>query len=131
ITLGAGSAEAAPAGPDRLTGRRALIVMTLALLPVAGGGVSAWRAARVALETFSPPRGVPLPPAGVAVEHVTWSAAGATIAGWYAPSQNRAAVILTHGSSADRSQLNTEFTALARAGFGVLAFDWPGHGESG
>jgi uncharacterized protein len=53
-----------------------------------------------------------------------------SIAGWYVPSRNRAAVILTHGTSADRSHLLPEMTALANAGFGVLAFDWPGNGQS-
>src|SRR5207249_4938858 len=88
-------------------------------------------AAREELDMFSPPRRLPSSPVGVAVERVMWTAAGARIAGWYTSSKNGAAVVLTHGSSANRSQINFEFTALARAGFGVLAFDWPGHGESG
>jgi len=58
------------------------------------------------------------------------TADGLRIAGWYAPSRNRAAVILTHGTNADRSVLLPEIHLLANAGFGVLAFDWPGNGES-
>jgi uncharacterized protein len=53
------------------------------------------------------------------------------IAGWYVPSRNRAAVILTHGTNADRSFMLAEMSSLAAAGFGVLAFDWPGNGQSG
>jgi dipeptidyl aminopeptidase/acylaminoacyl peptidase len=55
---------------------------------------------------------------------------GSMLRGWYAPSRNRAAIILTHGSSGDRSALLPEARTLAAAGFGVLLFDWPGHGES-
>jgi pimeloyl-ACP methyl ester carboxylesterase len=54
-----------------------------------------------------------------------------TIRGWLAPSRNGATVILTHGSQANRAQLIPETRTLADAGFGVLAFDWPGQGESG
>ncbi len=58
------------------------------------------------------------------------SATGDVIRGWLAPSRNGAAVILAHGSSANRAQLLFEARALTDAGFGVLAFDWPGQGES-
>jgi pimeloyl-ACP methyl ester carboxylesterase len=115
----------------RLARRCAVTALTIALLALASVTVSGSHAARGEWAIFSPPSGTPLPPAALAVEPVDWTAAGVRIAGWYAPSQNRAAVILAHGSSADRRQLNAECTALAGAGFGVLAFDWPGHGESG
>jgi dipeptidyl aminopeptidase/acylaminoacyl peptidase len=52
------------------------------------------------------------------------------VAGWYAPSQNRAAVVLVHGTGADRSSLLAETRILASAGFGVLALDIPGQGAS-
>lgn len=55
---------------------------------------------------------------------------GARLAGWYVPSKNRAAIIVTHGTNADRSTMLPELRFLADAGFGVLAFDWPGLGES-
>jgi len=53
------------------------------------------------------------------------------IAAWYAPSHNGAAVLLVHGTSADRSSLLVEMKSLAAAGFGVLAYDGPGYGLSG
>ncbi|MGH7269518.1 MAG: alpha/beta hydrolase, partial [Polyangiaceae bacterium] len=49
----------------------------------------------------------------------------------YTPSRHGAAVVLAHGAVADRAQLAGELRILQRAGFGVLAFDWPGRGESG
>jgi len=64
------------------------------------------------------------------LRNVDFAAAGNDIAGWFVPPRNGAAVILLHGTSSDRSQLIWELRALARAGFGVLAFDWPGQGLS-
>lgn len=56
---------------------------------------------------------------------------GEKLAGWYAPSKNRAAVVLVHGTGADRSSLLPETRFLAAAGFGVFALDLPGQGASG
>lgn len=53
------------------------------------------------------------------------------IRAWYAPSHNGAAVVLVHGTSADRSSLLVEMRSLSAAGFGVLAYDGPGYGLSG
>jgi dipeptidyl aminopeptidase/acylaminoacyl peptidase len=58
------------------------------------------------------------------------SADGTSLAGWYAPSRNRAAVVLIHGTGADRSSLLPETRLLSDAGFGVLALDGPGQGRS-
>ncbi len=55
---------------------------------------------------------------------------GHRLAGWYVPSQNRAAVVLVHGTGADRSSLLAETRILAQAGFGALALDLPGQGAS-
>src|SRR5438876_12126009 len=59
------------------------------------------------------------------------SANGPHVAGWYAPSRNRAAIVLVHGTGADRSSLLFETGFLSQAGFGVLAVDLPGQGASG
>ena len=58
------------------------------------------------------------------------SADGLRVAGWYAPSRNRAAVVLVHGTGSDRSSLLTDTRILTDAGFGALALDVPGQGQS-
>lgn len=55
---------------------------------------------------------------------------GVTIAGWYIPSQNGAAVILLHGYDGNRAGELPRAAMLARAGYGVLLYDMRGHGES-
>lgn len=57
-------------------------------------------------------------------------ASGVTLRGYYAPSRNGAAIAITHGSGGERSDMAGEMRVLSHAGFGVLAFDWPGHGQS-
>jgi dipeptidyl aminopeptidase/acylaminoacyl peptidase len=52
------------------------------------------------------------------------------LAGWYAPPENGAAIVLVHGTGAERSSLLVETGFLAAAGFGVLAMDLPGQGAS-
>ena len=65
------------------------------------------------------------------LEAVTFrSRSGDRIAGVYVAPRRGRVVVLTHGSGGDRSDLSGEAKLLARAGFGVLSFDWPGHGES-
>ncbi|HMI86996.1 MAG TPA: alpha/beta fold hydrolase [Polyangiaceae bacterium] len=83
---------------------------------------------------FRPDRSVPQRPAILAdeqLEDVAFDARGTAVRGWFIGSSNGAAVLLLHGSDADRSQLAPEAHLLARHGYGVLLFDWPGHGESG
>src|ERR1700719_1577212 len=48
------------------------------------------------------------------------SSDGTRLAGWYGPSKNRAAIVLTHGTNADRSSMVEETRMLSEAGFGVL-----------
>ncbi len=56
---------------------------------------------------------------------------GIELAGWYAPPSNGAAILLVHGSGDSREGLRPYAELLAGAGFGVLAVDMRGHGESG
>jgi pimeloyl-ACP methyl ester carboxylesterase len=69
------------------------------------------------------------PPQGFEV--VTLSAAdGVELAGWYTPPENGAAIILLHGAGSSRAALRPYAEMLARYGYGVLALDLRGHGES-
>jgi len=56
---------------------------------------------------------------------------GVTLAAWYRPSQNGAAIVLVHGSGNSREAVRAHAEMLAAGGFGVLALDLRGHGESG
>jgi uncharacterized protein len=55
---------------------------------------------------------------------------GRRLSGWYVPSRNGAAVLVSHGSGGSRGRLPAHVRMLARHGYGVLALDNPGNGES-
>jgi uncharacterized protein len=55
---------------------------------------------------------------------------GLRLRGWYVPSRNRAAVIALHGTGSNRLGVERHARLLARRGYGVLALDLRGHGES-
>lgn len=107
--------------------------VALALAVFAAGAAVSARVARRVEASLRPPRQPVGAPTGLAgVEDLTLrSQDGVVLRGWYVPSQNRAAVILVHGHGGQRAQLLPEAVALARHGYGVLLFDWRGHGESG
>jgi pimeloyl-ACP methyl ester carboxylesterase len=98
-------------------------------------GRSAWRSARAEEAAFAPRRG-PVARPEISAEldglaDATFSACGGTtLRGWWVPSKNGAAVVLVHGTEADRHDMLDEMRVLTRAGYGVLAYDQPGHGES-
>jgi hypothetical protein len=58
------------------------------------------------------------------------TADGRDLAAWYVPSRNGAAVLLSHGSGGSRGRVTAHVRMLARHGYGVLALDNPGNGES-
>jgi uncharacterized protein len=55
---------------------------------------------------------------------------GRELSAWYVPSRNRRAVLVSHGSGGSRERVAAHVRMLARHGYGVLAFDNPGNGES-
>jgi uncharacterized protein len=58
------------------------------------------------------------------------TADGRRLSAWWVPSRNRAAVPLMHGSGGSRERVTRHIRMLARQGYGVLALDLPGNGES-
>ena len=55
---------------------------------------------------------------------------GVELAGWYAPPANGAVIILMHGANGSRESVRGYATMLIEHGYGVLAVDLRGHGES-
>jgi fermentation-respiration switch protein FrsA (DUF1100 family) len=52
------------------------------------------------------------------------------LTGWYIPPKNGAVIILQHGYHANSAQMLPIGLILARHGYGVLLFDFRGHGKS-
>jgi pimeloyl-ACP methyl ester carboxylesterase len=70
------------------------------------------------------------PPDGFESITIT-TADGVALAGWFAPSANGAAIVLLHGAGGSRESVRAYAVMLHRHGYGVLAVDARGHGESG
>jgi uncharacterized protein len=58
------------------------------------------------------------------------TADGLRLLGWYVPSRNGAAVAVMHGTGSNRLGVADHARLLARRGYGVLIFDFQGHGVS-
>jgi pimeloyl-ACP methyl ester carboxylesterase len=121
-------AAAAPRGPRRsLWGLRAIVwaggaVAGLVLLIPIGG---------TALVTHAPRWPIHERTLGVPHEEVRIPAGGGReLAAWWIPSRNGVAALLVHGSGGSRARVAAHARMLARHGYGVLALDLPGNGES-
>ncbi|MBI3286435.1 MAG: alpha/beta fold hydrolase, partial [Chloroflexi bacterium] len=55
---------------------------------------------------------------------------GLALRAWYLPGTNGAAIIVQHGYGGSRQRMLLEASMLHKHGYGVLLFDWRGHGES-
>src|SRR3954468_20009829 len=90
--------------------RRVLITIAAVILATASAlGYVATRAYRSELRNVSraPASDLLGAPGALAIEGLptgAFAAPGSAIAGWFAPSRNAAAVILLHGTGADRSE---------------------------
>lgn len=105
------------------------VVVVLALL---GLGAIGLRSMRRTLLHLDPPRVVVTAPVPDGAREVSFTTQdGVKLSGWFLPPPRGAVVLLAHGHGENREQLLPEFRALAAAGFGVLAFDWRAHGNSG
>lgn len=97
-----------------------VIALLYLVLPIAIGGYASLRF----------PAAVGDPPAGFQEVSLT-TTDGVDLKGWYAPPTNGTAILLLHGSTGSREDLRPYARMLADDGFGVLAIDLRGHGESG
>ncbi len=52
------------------------------------------------------------------------------LSGWYTPSTNGAVIILIHGAGGSKADMLPYTNFLSDHGYGTLAFDMRGHGES-
>lgn len=106
----------------------------LGLVPLVPPSLIAARSYTAEVALFFPDRrpvSLPLGQAGVpGLREVQIFNGDDAIGAWYAPTRTGPSIILTHGAGGDRTQLLAEARALAEHGFGVLLFDWPGHGTS-
>ena len=67
---------------------------------------------------------------GVAYENIRLVASdGIELAAWYTPSENGALILVAHGHG-DKRSVN-QYVLYAQNGYGVLAWDFRAHGESG
>ncbi len=99
----------------------AALVAQLALLPFALGNQV----------THAPRWAIHESALGIAHEEVRIAMRdGRRLSAWYVPSRNGAAVLLSHGSGGSRGRVAAHVRMLARHGYGVLALDNPGNGES-
>jgi hypothetical protein len=99
----------------------AAIVAAVAVLPFAVGNMI----------THAPRWAIDESTVGIAHEEVRIEMRdGRKLAAWYVPSHNGAAVLLSHGSGGSRGRVPAHVRMLARHGYGVLALDNPGNGES-
>jgi pimeloyl-ACP methyl ester carboxylesterase len=133
LLASAAAAALTPRRPTRARGRvwRAarglawvagtLLVLLLAVMPIALG----------VMVTHAPRW--PIRESALAVPHqevrIT-DAGGDKLSGWYVPSRNGASVLLVHGSGGSRARVADRVAMLARHGYGVLALDLAGNGES-
>lgn len=108
-----------------------------AAAPFAWAAVVALRVYRFESSFYQPARRKPARPALpelAALQDVSFTSGdGARVAAWYQPPRDAhgPAVVLAHGVPGDREGLIAPAALLARHGYGVLLFDWPGYGESG
>jgi pimeloyl-ACP methyl ester carboxylesterase len=94
-------------------------------------GLAIWNAYRATSPTRLPILGNPLGEFDMAYEDVTFNSRdGLLLSGWYIPSQNGSAVILTHGIGSNRRDLVHVALFLGQCGFGVLLYDLRAHGRS-
>lgn len=80
--------------------------------------------------TFRYPETVDAAPSGF--EEVTMTTSDdIELKAWYTPSQNGSVILVLHGATSSREGVRRHAMLLSSHGYGVLAIDLRGHGESG
>ena len=112
-----------------------LLSATLVALLLLGLGGLLWFSHRQAVDylhprRLEPPTGELLHQNGIRYQEIELlTSDGIRLVAWYTPPQNGAVILAAHGYGARRSE---DFYALfAEHGYGVLAWDFRGHGGSG
>jgi fermentation-respiration switch protein FrsA (DUF1100 family) len=112
-----------------------LLGAALAALLVFGLGGLLWFSYRQAHDYVHPrrlesPGGELLRANGIAYQEIELQTSdGVRLAAWYTPPQNGALILVAHGSGDRRSE--DFYILFAEHGYGVLAWDFRGHGASG
>jgi len=107
----------------------------LAALLLFGLGGLLWFSHRQAFDyvhphRLAPPNGALLRQNGIPFQEIDLlTSDGVRLAAWYTPPQNGALVLVAHGYGDRRSE--DFYTFFASHGYGVLAWDFRGHGASG
>lgn len=130
VALGAGAAAIAIAGGllFRVTrGWTRLVLVPWALVVLVA--VYSLSIALAAVHPPHPTSSTAIPPGAVRIDMT--AADGVQLSGWYLASRNGAAVVLRHGSGSTAAETAEHARALHDAGYGVLATDARGHGDSG
>ena len=116
--------RAAPAGASRTAALwliGAFVMANVVVMPLVGG----------LMVTHAPRWEIQESSLGIPHEEVRIDAVRrAHVSAWYVPSRNGAAVLVGHGSGGSRERVLEEIRLLAKHGYGVLAFDLHGNGES-
>lgn len=102
-----------------------LLLVDFIGLPMLTGIIAAWPAS-----VWPADASVGDPPPGFTPRDLP-TEDGVRLAAWYAPPQNGAAIILLPGAGGDRDDVREQAIMLAARGYGVLALDLRGAGESG
>jgi pimeloyl-ACP methyl ester carboxylesterase len=127
------AAAAAPRRPPRRTalGWRAAHLVGWLVGVVVVASVVVMPYATMLLTTHAPRWAIQESSLGIPHQEVVIETAdGRGLSAWYVPSRNRAAVLVSHGSGGSRERVAAHVRMLARHGYGVLAYDNPGNGES-
>jgi fermentation-respiration switch protein FrsA (DUF1100 family) len=117
--------------PTRMLRRALVITAAVAVIAATGLGAVGWIGSERAIHPGRKVEDYQLSQFDLPAEEVRFTSRdGLTLAGWFIPGSNGAAIILAHGYGHSRAQLLPHADYLWRAGFSVLLFDFRNRGDS-